>query len=105
MNQEEFKKLKELRTHLAKLHQAWKDDKFADGHCKSSEGYVGVTLNYPNWFEADNFQDYIDAQPEITVEVYSYLFGPSRLHHYDSLDEALTAVKEWKYTPDSEEDF
>lgn len=105
MSQEELKKLKELRTLLANLHQAWTDDKYKDGHCKPNEGYVGIILSYPNWFSSESYQDYLNAEPKLSVEVYSYLFGPNRLHYYDSLDEAIAAVKEWKYTPLSEEDF
>lgn len=88
-------KIKELRGHLADMHEEWVrrcktgED---DGYHKSSEGLVEVHLCYPNWFE----DDYRNAEPKVLVSVYSYLFGPSRMHDFDSLDEALTAVKEWK---------
>jgi hypothetical protein len=90
-------KIKELRTLLYNLHKAWGDDQNKNGHCKSNEGYVGVTLNYPNWFET---KDYLNAEPTVTVQVYSYLFGPSRIHDFNSLDEAIAEVKTWSYTPE-----
>jgi hypothetical protein len=97
MNEEEQKLLKQIREHLYKLHKAWEDDPNKDGHCKSSEGYVGVIISYPNWFEAD---DYLNDEPRISCEVYSYLFGPSRLHNFNSLQEAWDEVKNWGYTPE-----
>ena len=97
MKKEDYTKLKELRTLLANLHQEWEDDTEKDGHCKMSEGYVSVTLNYDNWFEYKNKQEYIDAVPSLTISVYSYLFGPNRMHDFNSLDEAILVVKTWKY--------
>jgi hypothetical protein len=29
------------------------------------------------------------------VKVYSYVLGPSRTHYFDSIPEALRAVREW----------
>lgn len=95
MNDEELKKLQLIREHLADLHDRWQNSPDSDHH-KMSEGYVGVTLNYPNWFEGGaNKKDYTSAMPEITVQVYSYLFGPHRMHDFGSLDEALKEVLTW----------
>lgn len=92
MNKEEQEYLRKIRKHLNELHIKWRNDPDSDGYCKSSEGYIGVTLNYPNWFEA---KDYENDEPSISVSVYSYLFGPNRMHDYGSLKEAWEAVKEW----------
>lgn len=90
MSNQEY--LKKIREHLYKLHKEWSEDKNSDGAHKSNEGYIGVTLNYPNWFEAD---DYLNDKPTVSCEVYSYLFGPNRLHTFDSLEEAWNEVKKW----------
>lgn len=59
----------------------------SDGHCKSSEG--AITLHFPTYF------DLKDGQTAPACSVYSYVFGPSRNHHFQSTDEALDAVREW----------
>jgi hypothetical protein len=81
-------------TDLAEL-QRLMDEAYAhyfangDGHCKSSEGYVGLHFN--------NYFDRSDGQPfEIaSVEVYSYVLGPSRSYDFPSTSAALKAVREW----------
>ncbi len=83
--------LGKIRQHLYNLHSEWAESDDDGGH-KSNEGYVGVFLHYPNWFEAD---DYLNDYPEVSCEVYSYLFGPHRLHQYRSLEEAWEEVKLW----------
>ena len=94
MSEEEQELLTEIREHLNSLHTKWANDSNRDGHHKSNEGYVGVTIYYPNWFESE---DYLDDKPEVKCEVYSYLFGPHRLHEFDSLKEAWLEVKNWSY--------
>lgn len=61
----------------------------SDGHCKSSEGYVGLAFN--------NVHDRRAGEPFRidSVEVYSYVLGPSRTHHFPSTAVALAAVREW----------
>lgn len=90
---EDIKKLKEIKIILDELHKDWsKNDD--DHHCKSSEGAISITYHYNNWFEAG---DYINDKPYgITVSIYSYLFGESRMHDFDSFDEALSKVKDWQ---------
>lgn len=97
MNEEEQEYYNKIRTHLAKLHKEWQEDPEYDGHCKSNEGYVGIIFDAGNWFDCErDEQKYINAPLKVTmVEVYSYLFGPNRLHTYYSLKEAWEAVKEW----------
>lgn len=94
MNEEQKELLGRIRKHLFDLHTAWDNDKLKDGHCKSSEGYIGIILSYPNWFVAT---DYLTDEPEISCEVYSYLFGPHRLHNFSSLEDAWKEVKTWTY--------
>ena len=70
-----------------------------ESHCKSSEGYVTVTLS-------NSWQRRAGENP-IGVEVYSYALGPSRSHFFDSIDEALAEVQGWHkeemaYVPDED---
>ena len=95
MNNKDMEILRRIRLHLYELHYKWQNDPNKDGHHKSNEGYIGLQLGYPNWFEAD---DYLKDKPEVFgVEVYSYLFGPHSLHQFRTLEEAWTEVKTWKY--------
>ncbi len=91
MSDKDKKLLAKIRKHLFDLHTEWANSDKDGGH-KSNEGYVGVFLYYPNWFEAN---DYLNDLPEAHCEVYSYLFGPHRLHQFRSLEEAWEAVKNW----------
>lgn len=86
--------LAKIRKHLFDLHTKWANDPNADGHHKSNEGYVGVILHYPNWWKAE---DYLNGEPEVLCEVYSYLFGPNRLHKFNSMEEAWEEVSKWSY--------
>lgn len=93
LSEKEKELLVKIRKHLGKLHTDWENDPEKDGHCKSNEGYVGVLFRYPNWFESENYEN---EQPTLSmVEVYSYLFGPSRLHQYDTIEQAWEDVKNW----------
>lgn len=58
----------------------------SDGHCKASEGWVGISFDYGTYFE---------RKPSMSVEVYSYVLGPSRSHHFSTIAEALSAVRQW----------
>lgn len=86
MNQQDFNKLLEIRKLLKEAY----DNYFTndpDPSCKSAEGQISVYYgNY--WDNKDNLV--IKA-----VEIYSYVFGPNRVHSFKSLDEALETVKEW----------
>ena len=84
---QEFADLAEIRRLLDESY----DHYFAnsDGHCKSSEGYIGISFN--NYFERR------DGEPFGVkyVEIYSYVFGPNRSHYFKSTAEALEAVQGW----------
>lgn len=98
MTKEERELFIKIREHLANLHEKWTNDKNKDGHCKSSEGYVSITANYPNWFEAESEKEkYLSSKPTYSISVYSYLFGPSRMHDFSSFEEAWEEVKNWDY--------
>lgn len=84
--------LKQIRQLMYEMHYKWENDPDEYRHYKSNEGYIGVVLSYPNWFEAD---DYRNDEPEASLEIYSYLFGPRRLHQFDDVYEALDEVKRW----------
>ncbi len=46
----------------------------------------------------DNVFDRMDGEAPLSiknVEVYSYVLGPSRMHHFDTLDNALAAMRKW----------
>lgn len=58
-----------------------------ESHCKSSEGYVSVSLS--------NSWERREGEHPIGVEVYSYVLGPRRSHYFDSTEEALTEVRKW----------
>lgn len=63
-----------------------------EGHCKSGEGYVGVTFSLGNSWE--RFEE--PVKPHISnVSVYSYALGPHRNHDFETIEEALEAVREW----------
>ena len=102
MSNEEKELLVKIRKHLYDLHTRWANDPNGDGHHKSNEGYVGVFFSYPNWFECD---DYLADKPEVGCEVYSYLFGPSRLHEFRSLKEAWEEVSTWEYEEEDPEEL
>ena len=89
--------LDRIRSRLYDLHTAY-FERENDGHHKSNEGWVGYSVSYPNWFDTD---DYLGAEPEIyEVQVYSYLFGPHRLHTFKSLGEAWDEVNTWRLPED-----
>lgn len=97
MNETDQKYFNLIRNHLADLHEKWQNDPNSDGHCKSSEGLIQIQLCYPNWFEAGSSKEkYITAEPEVMIEVYSYLFGPHRMHDFPSLRDAWEAIKDWE---------
>jgi hypothetical protein len=98
MNNMDKTLLKEMRVHLGELHQKWRDEVNAggDGHCKSNEGYVGLLYRLPNWHECATKEEYVNAQPKLSmVEVYSYLFGPNRLHTFETIEAAHLEVMSW----------
>lgn len=95
MTKEQQEILAKIKSHLAELHHEWQNDPNSDGYHKSSEGFISVQFNYPNWFECENKEEYINSKPTISISVFSYLFGPYRMHDFDSLEEAWEAIKKW----------
>ena len=83
----QIQQIAELQRLLDEAYRHYFDN--SDGYCKSSEGYVEVRFN--------NYFDRRDGKPLeiIGVGVYSYVFGPRRMHDFGSVEEALTAVREW----------
>jgi len=85
-------KVKEIQLILKKAY----DNYFIDGpqHCKSSEGYISIFEEFPVYWEYNKKSKWL-------VCVYSYVFGPSRMHEFkgktkdEALDKALKAVKKW----------
>lgn len=86
MNQTDFNKLITIRKLLKEAYDHY--FKYGDGHCKSGEGHISV--------EFGNYWEDKQCQMKITsVNIYSYVFGSSRSHYYDTIDEALEVVKRW----------
>lgn len=87
MNQTDFNKLLEIRRLLKEAYDHYFDNS-DDGHCKSQEGHID--LEFGNYW-TDN-----KCEMKITsVNIYSYVFGNSRSHYYDTINEALEVVKRW----------
>ncbi len=98
MTQEEKEKLIKMRKHLGLLHKKWQEEPDYDGHSKSNEGSILLLYRWDNWFECESdAYKYIKSKPKLyMIEVYSYLFGPHRLHTFYTVDEAYNEVMTWK---------
>lgn len=98
MNQQDFNKLLQIRKLLKEAY----DHVFENDHdCshKTQEGHI--SLEFGNYWEDSKCEMKITS-----VNIYSYVFGNSRSHCYDSLDTALEVVKAWhkeEMTTDYEE--
>ena len=87
MNQQDFNKLLEIRKLLKEAYDNVFDNDHDCSH-KSQEGHISV--------EFGNYWEDQECQMKITsVNIYSYVFGSSRSHYYDTLDEALEVVRQW----------
>ena len=60
-----------------------------DGGHKSSEGYVEV--NFGNFFDRASDR----GKPVAGVGIYSYIFGPNRMHYFTTIADGLRTMKEW----------
>lgn len=80
---EKFKEILRLLTE-AYMHYF----EHSDGYCKSSEG--AISLHWPSYF-------WNEARSEPSVEIYSYVLGPSRTHYFKDVDEALATVRQWHH--------
>lgn len=79
-------KFKKLQNLLQEAYEHYFE--YGDGHCKSAEGLISIELPPYFW----RLEDYL-RRP--TIGVYSYVLGPSRMHYFDNIDEALEEVSEW----------
>lgn len=85
---EDIAKLEEIRyLHDTALARSLK----RDGHSKSSEGSLTIELG-TYWARADG------DNPKPGVSLYSYVLGPSRMHHFGTIDRALETVRGWYAT-------
>lgn len=88
LTEKDFENIKEIQR---LLDEGLKHYLTYESHCKSSEGYVGVTINFGNsWERFDG-----PVKPKIEVSVYSYALGPNRSHWFDDTEMALWAVQGW----------
>lgn len=86
MNNKDFQKLLEIRKLLKEAYDHYFSND-PDPSCKSAEGQMSVYFgNY--WEDKD---DLVIRH----IEIYSYVFGSTRLHSFKSADEALETVKAW----------
>lgn len=78
---EELDQLAEMRRLLDEAY----DHYFAtgDGYCKSGDGHI--SLRFGTYFERTRAE----------VEIYSSIYGPHRTNDFDSISEALAAVRKW----------
>ena len=86
MKKSDFDKLLEIRRLLKEAYDHYFDH--SDGHCKSGEGHI--SLEFGNYWEDKKCEMNITS-----VNIYSYVFGSSRSHYYDTIDEALEVVRKW----------
>lgn len=98
MNDKDFQKLITIRKLLKEAYDhVFEND--PDCSYKSQEGHIDV--EFGNYWQ--------DEQCELkitSINIYSYVFGNSRSHCYDTIDEALEIVKIWhkeEMTTDYEE--
>lgn len=110
ISQEDLDKIAEI----ARLHDEafWHLHQF-DGHAKSSDGSVSIELTFGNVWERKSGP----VTPQVGVSIYSYVVAsdtPSyqhfgeRNHYFESVDEALSVMKEWhaqalSYNPTDDE--
>lgn len=86
LTSEETRKLSEISRLLDEAYQHWFDHA-PDHHSKSLEGAISIQI--PSWWKRRV------GIPDVRVNVFSYVLGPSRWHEFDGIDEALATVKEW----------
>lgn len=110
IDQETLDKIAEI----ARLHdEAFEHLHKFDGHAKSSDGAITIEIGFGNVWERRHEK----IQPSLGVSIYSYVVAsetPSypnfgqRNHWFETVDEALTVMKEWHekamaYNPTDEE--
>lgn len=99
---------------IARLHDEafWHLQQF-DGHAKSSDGAVSIEIGFGTVWD----RRLEKTQPSIGVSIYSYVVASStpsypnfgqRNHYFETVDEALTVMREWHekamaYNPTEEE--
>lgn len=75
---------------IARLHdEAFRHYAKSGAGWKSSEGYIEIRLG--NFWEREENGLWGD----VGIGVYSYALGPSRMHDFDSVDDALREVSKW----------
>lgn len=82
---------REKLLEIVRLHdEAFDHAMRCDSHHKSSEGQI--TLHLTNRFDERRDTEPLEIK---AVEIYSYVLGPNRSHHFESVDDALEAVRGW----------
>lgn len=79
---------------ILRLHdEAFKDylERHNYGH-KSSEG--ALSIHFGNFWDREGWNN-SGAFGQMGVGIYSYALGPSRMHHFASVEEALVEVRKW----------
>jgi len=84
------KQIKEIQKLLKKSYDRY--FKASDGHCKMSEGHIYIREDYPTYWN-------YGKSSEWEVGVFSYVFGPHRMHEFRgktkeiALNKALKKVR------------
>lgn len=88
LTSEELDMLQEIHRLLeeANIHSLSRD-----GYCKSGEGHISVYFGN-HWNRLDP-----DDRKSPSVDIYSYLLAPQRNNYFDSIEQALEAVRQWHY--------
>lgn len=90
IDEQTLKELALIRDTLAVMYEDYAAG--PDVYWKSSEGHISLFFKPFYWWE-EPYSD--DPATRPGIEIYSYVFGPSRNHVFDNTTEALIAVQEW----------
>jgi len=88
---EDFSRIPEL---FAVLDAAYEAAVFKGCDMKFSESSVSVHLGKCSVVREQFGESPADDKP--VIEIFAYVFGGSRRHYFDSVDEAIEAVKGWR---------
>lgn len=99
---------------ITRLHdEAFTHYQKFDGHAKSGDGFVKIEIGFGTVWDRRHEK----IEPSVSVTIYSYVVAsttPSypnfgeRSHYFETVDEALTVMREWHakamaYNPTDEE--
>lgn len=105
LTEQELADLSEIQRLIDEAYEHY--FRLSDGYSKMSEGAIEV--HFGNYFDRSGTGWGMEApERHRAVNIYSYVLGPSRMHHFPSIAEALETVKKWhadEMTNDHKEDW